>query len=77
MAFAAEEKLGSTSRTGQPGRPGRAFDDRRQHVRGPGFRAGERPEGCTGVDWVPLVRSCSGRADHRATCPALQRPLTC
>jgi hypothetical protein len=35
MAFAAEEKLGSTSRTGQPGRPGRAFDDRRQHVRGP------------------------------------------
>lgn len=72
MAFAAEEKLGSTSRTGQArGELSTAA------CTWSGFRAGERPEGCTGVDWVPLVRSCSGRADHHATRPAPQRPLTC
>lgn len=35
MTFAAEDQSGSTLRAGLPERPGRAFDDRRQHVRGP------------------------------------------
>jgi hypothetical protein len=36
------------------------FDDRRQHLRGPVSGLANARKASTGMDWVPLVRSCSG-----------------